>query len=141
MKYTDKAVELIKKYRGFSAIPYENYFGEINIGYGHLWNKGDADEISKETAEKLLKIDLTIISSNLDDLGLKLSQNQFDALCSFVFATNIGTFKSSILYKLIKSNKYSPLVKINWIGWCIISGERSKRLRDWRKEEVNLFYK
>ena len=83
MKTSRKGIELIKKYEGLRLTAYRCPAGVWTIGYGHTKGVKQGQKISSEEAEKLLIEDLTPIEKNIDKMGLKINQSQFDALVSF----------------------------------------------------------
>lgn len=107
MKVSNKAIEIIKKYEGLELTVYRCPAGILTIGYGHTKTAEPGMTINKEMAELLLKQDLNDFEKAINELvKVPLTQNQFDALISFVF--NIGTdkFKNSTLLKKINEGNY-----------------------------------
>ncbi len=92
--------------------------GHCTIGVGHLVHKGICNGvipsekpylkgISITQAKKILKTDLTIAESAINgSITVILTQNQYDALVSFVFNVGITAFKYSTLKKYINSKQY-----------------------------------
>lgn len=102
MKTSQNGIELIKKYEGFSAIPYLCPGDEWTIGYGHKILPGESfNRISKKVATELLAHDVGIAERFIRGRGWALTQNEFDALVSFVYNVGIGTFKKSSVMKYI----------------------------------------
>ncbi|MEG8946606.1 lysozyme [Rosettibacter firmus] len=107
MQASEKAIELIKKYEGLRLTAYRCPSGILTIGYGHTKTVKPGMTINKEMAELLLKQDLKDFEKAINELvKVPLTQNQFDALISFVF--NIGTdkFKKSTLLKKLNEGNY-----------------------------------
>ena len=104
-------------------------------------------KITEEQADYYLRQDIKTVTVNLDKFitkhNLTLTQNQYDALCSFIFNIGYGNFLSSSICKgLINKEpienfpKYFSLwnkVRIN--GVLTVSNGLIKR----RKSESNLF--
>ncbi|MEA4814445.1 MAG: glycoside hydrolase family protein [Oscillospiraceae bacterium] len=87
-------VFFLESYEGCVLDWYDDGFGNLTIGYGHTGDlpSGWTAPLTPETAETLLQYDLTntyipIVQSTFT--GYTLSQNQFDALVSFVY--NLGS--------------------------------------------------
>ncbi len=102
MKVSKNAINLIKKYEGCRFEAYKCPAGIWTIGYGHTINVKKGDVINELQAETFLAIDLQKLEIFLNVfvvINCDLTQNEFDALISFIF--NIGTdaFKNSTLYK------------------------------------------
>ena len=66
------------------------------------------DTITQEEAEKLLEkvVEDYYAKSINDNIKVPLTQNQFDALVSFVFNVGIGNFVGSTLRKLLNQKDY-----------------------------------
>ena len=96
------ALEMIERFEGYRRTAARLDDGRWTIGYGHTKTTRPGVEVSEADAEALLIYDLMEVSGALNEwVYTPLSQNQFDALCSFVF--NIGTenFRhSSVLRRL-----------------------------------------
>lgn len=112
MRISDSGKALIKKFEGVSLKAYRCPAGIWTIGYGHT---GSVDRkpvkpgmiITKDKVEELLNLDLIKFEKAVTSLvKVPLSQNQFDALVSFVFNVGIGNFQQSTLLKLLNEKKY-----------------------------------
>lgn len=142
MKTSENGIELIKKFEGFCATPYFCPAGKLTVGYGHVVISGEkfpARGISEDEAEKLLRKDVSIAEKSINNLvKINLSQNQFDALVSFVF--NIGTkaFANSKLIRLLNENKLE-LAKNEFSRWIYTNGKTQNGLINRRKAEQKTF--
>lgn len=91
MKPSQKCINLVKQFEGFSATPYLCPAGVWTIGYGHT--EGVTEEsapITEPEACDLLAGDLEKYSAAVNRLvKVPLKQHQFDALVSFAY--NVGT--------------------------------------------------
>ena len=101
MVTSQKGLDLIKKYEGLRLKAYKCPAGVWTIGYGHTRGVKEGMTITNEIAEKLLKEDVAPVERDLNAMGLRLRQGQFDALVGFVFNLGIGNFNSSTLKKKI----------------------------------------
>lgn len=107
-KLSSQAVELIKSFEGFSATPYPDA-GGFSIGYGHFIQAGEnlLGPLSFDGALELLKKDVAVAQNAIDRyVEVALSQNQYDALTSFVYNVGSGNFRSSTLLKLLNYGDY-----------------------------------
>ncbi len=99
MRLSDKGLDLIKSFEGlrlkpYKAVPTEKYY---TIGYGHYGADVKKDmTITQKQAEQLLRMDckrfVTHVNAYVkkyEKQGVKINQNQFDALVSFAY--NIGS--------------------------------------------------
>ncbi|MEM3091771.1 MAG: lysozyme [Candidatus Pacearchaeota archaeon] len=107
MTTSEKGIELIKKYEGLRLSAYRCPSGILTIGYGHTKTTKPGMTINKEMAEILLKEDLKDFEKAINELvKVPLTQNQFDALISFVFNVGIGNFQKSTLLKKLNEGNY-----------------------------------
>lgn len=107
-KVSQEGIDFIKSWESLSLVPYDASGsakrGDWTIGYGHKILPGEnfANGITKSQAEALFLLDLKTKATDLVNKYVKvsLSQQQFDALTSYVF--NVGASNSLIGTKLIK---------------------------------------
>lgn len=109
-KLSSKGLEYIMKKEKFSATPYKATKAEkyLTIGYGHYGADVKPNmKITKEEAMQLLKNDIKwaedVVNNNVT---VPLTQNQFDALVSFVFNTGPNALPNSTLLKKLNSGDY-----------------------------------
>ncbi len=140
MKISENGVKLISGFEGFSAIAYICAAGKRTIGYGHVIKPNEQfSKISKEQAMQLLKSDIEIAEDAVNKLVLvALTQNQFDALVSFVFNIGAGAFKKSTMLKLINSGKIAQAAE-EFKRWIFASGKEQQGLTRRREAEKLLF--
>lgn len=106
-KTSQRGVDAIKQYEGFSATQYEDVVGKTTVGYGHLVLPDEKfGTLSYDQAEELLRADLGLAEKAVSDLVLTpLSQCEFDALVSFVFNLGRNAFKNSTMLRLINKGE------------------------------------
>jgi lysozyme len=142
MNITQKGLDIICKYEGFRAAPYICPAGKPTIGYGTtLYKSGlkvtmQDPPITKEQAiaELIYHIENRCYHSLI---GLNLNQNQFDALCSFIYWSGSGNFAKSTLRKLIVINPKDPAIAGEFAKWTN-SGLAGLVKR--RKSESDLYF-
>ena len=99
MKTSKRGVDFIKGFEScrlsaYKALPTEEYY---TIGYGHYGKDVMANmQITLREAEEILKSDLNRFEVAVTKTGLKLNQNQFDALVSFAFNCGEGNLKQLV---------------------------------------------
>lgn len=131
----EKAIDLIKKYEGFSARPYKCPAGVLTIGYGRTINVKPYD-ITTEEAETIWldKYVKTIADQILAIVKVKLSNNQICALIDFVYNLGIGNFKSSTLLRKINQGDFSAaaneFLKWNKAGGIVLKGLENRRIAE-----------
>jgi lysozyme len=90
------AIELIKRFEGYRRTSAKLADGRWTIGYGHTKSAREGVEISEADAEALLLYDLAEVSAAVNRLTFTpLTQNQFDALCSFAMNIGVDNFRTS----------------------------------------------
>jgi len=123
-KTSSKGIELIKHYESLhdgdltqiGLQPKMCPAGIWTIGWGHAiihngqWLKEQGSKelayelfpsMSIEQAERLLKTDLQVMEARLNSKKMDLTQNQFDALISFIFNCGFSSFQGSTLLRRI----------------------------------------
>jgi lysozyme len=96
LSITRQAVDLIKAFEGFRAKAARLDDGRWTIGYGHTLTAREGAEVDERDAEALLLYDLIEIAHAINEhVFAPLTQNQFDALASFVFNIGEPAFRSS----------------------------------------------
>jgi len=141
MKTSQKGLDLIKKFEGFSDKEYVCPAGKINIGYGHVVLPTDdfPSIITKREAELILKKDLESRESSLNKfLKVKLTQNQFDALMSLIYNIGIANFHKSTLLKFVNERLFDK-VPDQFRRWRFSNGKVLKGLVTRREEEIKLW--
>ncbi|MGH6957954.1 MAG: lysozyme, partial [Caulobacteraceae bacterium] len=90
------AVELIKTFEGYRPKSARLDDGRWTIGYGHTLTARQGAEVSEADAEALLLYDLIQASHAVNEhVFAPLTQNEFDALVSFVFNIGAAAFRTS----------------------------------------------
>lgn len=145
MKPSKQAYELIKSFEGlrcraYKALAAEKYF---TIGYGHCGpDVKQYQVISPQHAEELLERDVAQFADKLDKDTTGLTQNQFDALCSFIYNVGWYGYRYSMTREAIRqiNQKTTPLQcarRITW--WVRASGTVLLGLQARRVIEANHF--
>jgi lysozyme len=147
MNPTEKSLEIIKKFEGISLTSYFDSNGIPTIGWGttiYLDVPGSpkvkmGESITAARADLLLSIAIKEFSKQIDYvIYVQLTQNQFDALVSFVYNIGIGDFKNSEVLKLINSGDLDS-VPDELLKWDHAAGKVSIGLLRRRHLEADLF--
>ena len=149
MKASDACINMIKETEGFFAIPYWDY-SQWTVGFGTTCPADKLEEyqqngIPVEDAEALLQEQLAKFEKSVNDYarknGLKLSQNQFDALVSFTYNLGSGTLtkSSSALGNAILSGAKDNELIFAFSIYCMAGGEFMPGLMRRRLAEANMF--
>ena len=119
MRISDEGLDLIKHFEGFSSEVYTCSGGRETIGYGHVICKDEElpTPQPKDEAEELLREDCRIAEAAvLRQIRMPLSQNQFDALVSWVFNLGSGSLQASTLRRVInRGHGEAPHQMRRWV--------------------------
>jgi lysozyme len=100
LRMSDSGLARIRGSEAFSARVYDDGAGNPTIGYGHLIRPGEnfSGGITQAQAEALFRQDVErVVNPALDRITIALTQNQVDALGSFIFNVGTGGFLKNIL--------------------------------------------
>ena len=140
MRTSRKGIEFIKAHEGLRLAAYLCPSGVPTIGYGHTHGVKMGDRITEEQAEKFLIDDLAVAETEVNRYGLHLTQNQFDALVSFVYNVGARNFRSSTLLKRLKANPNDPDIANQFKRWVYGGGKVLPGLVRRRNEEAKLYF-
>ncbi len=151
-----RGVDMLKKHESyggkFNPVPYNDGAGFMTIGYGHRIKKGydknlelatggqagSIGRITKEQAEKLLELDIQDHVKPIQEAGVDLNQNQYDALASLAFNIGPEGLKKSGILDMLKEGNIAGAV--NQIGKYTHAGGRyMEGLANRRRKEQALF--
>jgi len=129
---SEQCMEKIKAFEDFRETAYTDISGEWYIGYGSNCDPSDyPDGISLETAEELLRKDVTIAEDTVNRMlmqyGISVTQYQFDALVDMTY--NLGMQWINPEYRLCSYlingiDRYSETEVVNAIAtWCHAGGD------------------
>lgn len=108
MQPSKNAFDLVQNSEGCRLTAYPDTGGVWTIGYGHTQGVYEGQTISQSEAIQMLSDDIQDAAQWVNDLVTsQLSQNQFDALCDFVFNEGAGNFKKSHLLTLLNLDNVS----------------------------------
>ena len=144
-------LKLIQEYEDFRANAYLDIKGVPTIGYGTtFYPDGTAVEMgdvcTRSQAEVWFANDSKAIDTFLDRnvTQKKLTQNQFDALASFIYNVGRNAFIRSTMYKLIKAGDMTGAAD-QFLVWNKVTKDGKKvaaeGLTNRRKKERALFLK
>lgn len=137
MEPSRAAYDLIMRLEVFSNKAYKCRAGVLTIGYGHTGDVKATDVITKSKALDLLAQDVNkLCVPCLKDL--KLTQNQYDALCSFIYNVGPTAFNNSTMKKLLTVGLYDEAVE-QFDRWTKAKGKTLNDLILRRKVEKRLF--
>ncbi len=125
MRISERGINLLKSFEGLELEAYQDIAGIWTIGYGHT---GDDVEpgmrISEREAEALLRKDLKPREDAVDRFAsISLSQNEFDALVSFVYNVGAAAFGGSTARKrLNRGDRIGAADALTWWNKATVGG-------------------
>ena len=139
MKTAQKGLELIKHFEGCELTAYKCPAGVWTIGYGHIKGVSEGMTITQEQAEQMLLDELVEYENYINELvSVDLSQNQFDALVSWVYNLGPSNLRSSTLLKVLNSGDYNG-VPAQIMRWNKAGGQVLEGLVRRREAEALMF--
>ena len=110
MKTSNEGISLIQKFEGCETEAYQCSAGVWTIGYGHTKDVVEGMKITTEEAEQMLVDELHEYESYINKhVTVALSQNQFDALVSWVYNLGSANLQASTLLKVLNAEDYSDV--------------------------------
>ena len=139
MKISNKGIELIKHFEGCETEAYLCPAGVPTIGYGHIKGVQLGDVITYQEAHEMLLEELSEYENYINDMvTVELSQNQFDAMVSWVYNLGGGNLKSSTLLKTLNIGNYRGVPE-QIMRWNKAGGKVLEGLTRRRQAEADLF--
>jgi len=136
------AKNLIAGNEGLSLTAYQDSGGAWTIGYGHLIRAGEryypygpVREITLQEANQLFDADTAVATRAVDTLVVvPLSDNQREALISFVFNVGVGAFQSSTLLRVLNQGNFAQAAA-EFLRWnkddgVVVDGLTARRERE-----------
>jgi lysozyme len=133
-------LDFLKAWERFASTAYNDGYGYMTIGYGHVIKSGESfGTITEQQASDLLYQDVTPhIRAVNTALTVDQTQPQFDALVSFDY--NTGAFPSSTLCQVINANGQPDAVRAQFMRWINAAGQPSQGLVNRRTAECNVYF-
>lgn len=111
MNISENGINFIKKEESCVLHAYQDSAGIWTIGWGSInFINGDevkrGDAITQQLADEMLKFEIDKKEIRISELlkGIKLNQNQYDALFSFTYNCGVAALEMSSLLRTIKNN-------------------------------------
>lgn len=128
---------------GMQLQMYQDSAGYDTIGVGHLVMDSErelfANGITEETGRRLLREDMEEAQDAVHRLvQVHLSDNQKDALISFIFNVGVGAFRRSTLLRKLNTGDYAA-VPSELMRWTKAGGKENRGLKRRRRVEAALF--
>ena len=145
MKISPRGLELIKDFEGFSSTAYLDVVNIPTIGWGNTYYEDGTkvkmgDQISKTDALKLLEVTANrdFADKIFPSIKVKVSQSQFDAMCSLAYNIGVGAFLKSTLLKKVNAGDFAGAGE-EFLRWNKANGKEVLGLTKRREREKQLF--
>lgn len=160
MKIDKIGLEHLEKVEAKRYKSYLDSNGKPTIGIGHfltkselssgkIWIKGDQNKqgvfiryrngISDSDVYTILIQDLIPVESTINmAVKVPLTQNQYNALCSFVFNIGVNAFINSTLLKKLNQKEYNE-IPTQMRRWIFDDGKIIKGLVNRRESDIKLW--
>ena len=141
---SDNGYKMIKDFEGLELKAYPDSGGIWTIGHGTIrYPNGDkvqkGDTCTAGQALEWLKNDCRWVDACLDNnIKVKISQNQFDALASFIYNVGETAFRNSTMLRLINANEIRSAAN-QFDVWVNVNGKRVQGLVNRRNAEKRHF--
>lgn len=142
MTVSANCAAITKQFEGCRFEPYVCPAGKLTIGYGHTGaDVKEGMRIDQAKADQFLMADLKVAENAVNTMvTVSITQNQFDALCDFVFNCGSGNFKASTLLRMVNEKNFSDAKK-EFARWNKGGGKELPGLTARRAAEAALFAK
>ena len=127
MRLSDAGRAAIVEREGMRLTAYTCPAGKLTIGIGHTGpdvKKGQ--RITEARAYELLAQDIAPAENLLNGLGVTFTQNQFDALLSFILNIGITNFKKSTMLMHIRAGAPAERIAGEFLRWVFITRDGKK---------------
>jgi lysozyme len=142
MKVSEEALKMLESLEGFTPILKFDVNGYA-IGFGtHVDpEKYRGKSVTREEARELMKEHISkVVEPALRKAlqGVKVNQNQWDALVLWTYNVGVRAMEGSTLVKLLKQGKYQEAAD-EFLRWSNVKGRFSSGLYARRKRERAIF--
>jgi lysozyme len=139
MRTSEAGILLIKSFEGCRTVAYQDVVGVWTIGYGHTIDVKEGMTITQHQCDVMLEVDIETYENYVNKYVIVfLTQNQFDALVSWVYNLGPTNFRKSTMLKVLNAGKYDE-VPYQMKRWNRAGGKVLKGLVIRRKAEAELF--
>jgi len=149
MTTSEKGRKFIKEFEVLELTSYQDQGGVWTIGYGtirypNVRQVKQGETITEKEAEFYFVADLRNFERVINEKGLNLSQNQFDAVAAFVYNVGANAFSKSTLLKVLRADPdNNQAVEAQFKRWIFVrkNGKAtvSKGLKNRRHHEIKIY--
>ena len=139
MRTSEAGIALIKSFEGCRTVAYQDAVGVWTIGYGHTIDVKEGMTITQHQCDVMLEVDIETYENYVKkQVKVSLTQNQFDALVSWVYNLGPTNLRKSTMLKVLNAGKYDE-VPYQMKRWNRAGGKVLKGLVLRREAEAELF--
>lgn len=143
MQLSPKGLKFLAEQESEGGVPrlraYLDTGGVWTIGFGHIRGVEKGDSCTEQQAFKWLADESSEAAQAVNRLvPRELTQNQFDALVSFVFNIGIDAFRTSRMRAQLLENM-DELAALQFARWKYDNGKEIEGLKNRRAREKELF--
>jgi lysozyme len=144
MRTSSAGILAIHRWEACRLKAYQDVKGVWTIGWGHTSAAGTpvvkpGMVITQGQADAIFKKDLANFEKYVDEwVKVPLTQNQYDALVSFVYNVGPGNFKSSTLLRKLNAKDYAGAAA-EFSRWNKSGGKYVQGLANRRQAEMQMF--
>ncbi len=140
MNLSAAGIAAMKQYEGCSFTAYQDTGGIWTIGYGHTGPEVQRGVVwTQDQANAAFVRDTNWAQAAVRcDVGVPLTQGQFDALVSLVFNIGAGAFARSTLLRLLNQGNYRAAAD-QFLRWNMDNGHVVPGLTNRRMAERKMF--
>lgn len=138
MKISNTGKDLIKHFESLKLKSYQDSVGVWTIGYGHTKGVKKGMIATEKEANAMFEHELEEYQGYIEGLDIEFTQDQFDALTSWVYNLGPANLVSSTLLKRLKSRDFWD-VPNQIMRWNMAGGNALLGLSRRRAAEALLF--
>lgn len=138
---TANGLGFVKQFEKCILVPYNDGYGYMTIGYGHLIKPGEVFErITPDEALRLLAKDMEKAEIAVLRLTkVPLEDYQFDALVSLTFNAGAGAYQRSRIRMAVNREDHDEVARLFPLSFVTSRGVVSKGLKRRRQAEARIY--
>lgn len=143
MELSQSIKSKIKAWEGCRLTAYRCPAGVLTIGYGHTGPDVTLGKrITQAEADALFEADIKKFADGVAAKlrGVRINNNQFDALVSLAYNIGIGAFQKSTLFNKVMAAPTDPTIRAEFAKWVRGGGKVLPGLVKRRTAEANHYF-
>lgn len=131
---SEKGLDALKAREALRLTAYRCQAGKLTIGWGHTDGVRPGQKITQAQASALLAADLLPIERHLNKMqevdGVKFTQNEYDALISFIFNVGQKAFQISTMRKKLVAGRPAEEIAAEFEKWVYVTVTETNTMPD-----------